>query len=95
MLTSLPNDKTVVSSKLKSCADDKINVTQQLKFVMEWVENIVEKGENAGSQYFLLFQKCFQKLSIFGTLKVGIMWQRDTKGAVSLTLLPRQVFTLG
>ena len=25
------------------------------------VENIVEKGENAGYQHFLLFPQCFQK----------------------------------
>ena len=41
---------------------------------MDRVENIVEKGENAGYQHFLLFQQCFQKLSTLGSLKVGIMW---------------------
>ena len=28
------------------------------------VENIVEKGENAGYQHFLLFTGCFQKASL-------------------------------
>ena len=32
-------------------------------------ENIVGKGENAGHQHFLLFQKCFQKLSSSGSYK--------------------------
>ena len=30
---------------------------------MEWVENIVGKGENAGNQHFLHFPQCFQKVS--------------------------------
>ena len=33
---------------------------------MERVENIVGKGENDGYQYFLHFQKCFQKTSCKG-----------------------------
>ena len=33
-------------------------------------ENIVEKGENAGYQYFLIFPLCFQKPSFSGLLKV-------------------------
>ena len=49
--------------KFKALADDKINVTEKLKFVLGMVENILGKGENAGYQHFLLFPKCFQKLS--------------------------------
>ena len=44
---------------VKALPDDKINVTQKLKFVLERVENILGKGENAGYQHFLLFPKCF------------------------------------
>ena len=40
------------------------------------VENIVEKGENAGYQHFLLFPHCFQKASFSRSLKVGIVWLR-------------------
>ena len=47
-------------SKLKARADDKINVTEKLKFDLGRTENIVGKGENAGYQHFLLFPKCFQ-----------------------------------
>ena len=36
-----------------------------MEFVIDWVENIVEKGENAGYQYFLLFPQCFEKGFIF------------------------------
>ena len=40
------------------------------------VENIVGNGENAGYQHFLLFPQCFQKASMSGSLKVGIMRER-------------------
>ena len=33
------------------------------------VENIVEKGENARYEYFLLFPQCFQKLSVVDAFK--------------------------
>ena len=48
LINSLPNDKFLDWSKLKAFADDKINVIENLKFVLGWVENIVGKGENAG-----------------------------------------------
>ena len=59
---------------MKDFADDKINVTEKLKFVLGRKENIVGEGENAGYQHFLLFPQCFQKLSFLGLLKVGIVW---------------------
>ena len=71
---SLPNDKIVDLSKLKAFADDKLNVTQKLKFPLGRVENFVGKGENAGYQHFLLFPQCFLKASLSGSLKVGIVW---------------------
>ena len=49
-------------------------MAEKLKFVLGRVENIVEKGENAGYQHFLLFPLCFQKASHTGSLKVGIVW---------------------
>ena len=69
----LPNDKVLDWSKLKVLADDKITVTEKLKFALGRVENIVGKGENAGYKYFLLFLHCFQKVSFPGLLKVGIV----------------------
>ena len=71
---SLPNDKFIDWSKLKDLADNKINATEKLKFLLGRVENIVGKGENAGHQHFLLFLQCFQKASLPGSLKVGIVW---------------------
>ena len=45
-----------------------MKVTQKLEFVLEMVENIVGKGENAGNQHFLLFSQCFQKTPVTGSL---------------------------
>ena len=58
-INSLPDDKILDSSKLKTLADDKINEAQKLQFVSGRVINIVGKGENAGYQHFLLFPQCF------------------------------------
>ena len=68
MLNSLSNDKFVDCSKLKAIADDKSNVAEKLEFVLGRVESIVEKGENAGYQHFLLFPQCFQVFSV-GVMK--------------------------
>ena len=62
-VNSLPNDKILDFSKLKGFADNNINVKEKLKFVLERIENIKGKGENAGYQHFLLFPQCFQKAS--------------------------------
>ena len=59
-------------SKLKAFADKILNVAENLKFVLQRVENIVGKGENAGYQHFLLFQ-CFQTPSFSGSLKVRVV----------------------
>ena len=42
--------------------------------VYYWVENIVEKGENAGYKHFLLFQQSILKASPLGLLKVWMVW---------------------
>ena len=73
LFNSLPNDKILTLTKFKAFADDKIMVNQKLK-LLEKVENIVGKGENAGYQHFLLFPQCFLKLSFPEVLKVGIVW---------------------
>ena len=73
-VNSLPNDNFLDWSKLKAFADTNLSFAEKLKFVLERVENIVGKGENAGYQHFLLFPQCFQKASFLGSLKVGIVW---------------------
>ena len=47
--------------QIGSFGDNKINVTEEQRIVLERVENFVGKGENAGFQHFLLFPQCFQK----------------------------------
>ena len=42
---SLSNDKFLDWFKLKAFADDNLNLTEKLKFVLSWMENIVGKGE--------------------------------------------------
>ena len=43
----------------KVIAADKITMNEKSKLVSVRVENIVEKGENADYQHFLLFPPCF------------------------------------
>ena len=57
---SLPNDKILNRSEFRTLADNKINVRENLKFVLRRVQNIVGKGENAIYQCFLTkFSKGF------------------------------------
>ena len=53
LYNSLPNDKIFDRSKLKAFADDKINMTEKMEFVLGRLENIVGNGENAGYQHWL------------------------------------------
>ena len=65
ILNSLPKETNLGWSKMKGLADDKINVTEKLKFFLKRVENIVGKGENS---------TLFLKGSYTWSLKVGIVW---------------------
>ena len=58
-LTLCQTTKSLGWPKLKAFADDKINVTEKLKFVLQRVENIVGKGENTSYQPFLHIRQCF------------------------------------
>ena len=60
-LNSVPNNKIFNQSILKAFADDKIHVTQKLKFASGRVENIVGNGENAGYQQFFPLPIMFSK----------------------------------
>ena len=60
-LLCLLDDKILGLSKLKAFADDKLNVTQNVKVVFHRIKNIVGKEENAGYQHFLLFPQRLQK----------------------------------
>ena len=51
-------------------AENKISVSEILKFVLGWVENIVEKRENAGHQHSLLFSaRLIKRLFFFKVRK--------------------------
>ena len=65
-VNSLLNNTFLHLSKMKAFAEDKINMTQKLKFFLGKIENIVGNGENAGYQHFLLFPQCFQRLLFQG-----------------------------
>ena len=64
IFNSLPNKKNLDWTKLKTFADDKMNLNEKLKLVFGKVENVVGKGENAGYHNFLLFPQRFQKPSL-------------------------------
>ena len=70
----LADDKILGLQKLKAFADDKSNVTQNIKIVFHRIVNIVEKEENAGYQHFLLFPQCFPKAFSSSASKVIIVW---------------------
>ena len=70
----LPDDQISDWSKLQAFADDKLNVTQNIKVVFLRIENIVGKEENAGYQHFLLFLQYFQKVFSSRASKVVIVW---------------------
>ena len=63
---SLPNNKILDWSKLKAFADDNINMTQKLKYVLERLENIVGKGENAVTSIFFFSHNVFKRLLFQG-----------------------------
>ena len=58
IINSLPNDKFQDWSKLKAFTDDKINLTEKLKFVLGRVGNIVTSILSFSHNVFkrLLFQ---------------------------------------
>ena len=81
-LNSLPNDKILDQSKLKAFGDDKTNATKKLKFVLEMVENILGKGENAGKCWKILDQsklKAFADDKINATKKLNIEFGNGRK----------------
>ena len=70
----LPDHKILGLPKLKAFADDKSNVTQNIKVVFHKIENNVGEEENAGYQHFLLFPQCFPKAFSSSASKVIIVW---------------------
>ena len=52
---SLPNDKTMIRPKLKAFAGSLLSISHMVRFVFDWIENIVRKGENAGRDHLRFF----------------------------------------
>ena len=51
-------------------------MTEKVIFVLERLEDICSKGENAGYQHFLLFPTMFSKAFFFKVVKDTIVWER-------------------
>ena len=66
MFNPLPNDQILASTKLKGFADDKINVTQKLKFVLGRVEKLVEKEKTLVTSIFSFSNNAFKRSHIQG-----------------------------
>ena len=73
-LNSLPLIKILDWSKLKAFADDKRMLTDDLNFVLGWVENIVGKKKILVTSIFFCFLHGVQKPSFSRLLKIRIVW---------------------
>ena len=62
----VPNNKILTLTKLKTYADDKIIVTEKLKFVLGKVENIVEKEKMLATSIFSFFHNVFKRILVKG-----------------------------
>ena len=65
----------IVWEWVKAFANNKINVTEKLKFVLERIENIEGKGKNAGCQHVFLLP---QRLPIGIFPRFGKEWRQTT-----------------
>ena len=64
ILKSLTNNQLLGWSKSKAFTDNKIDMTETLKFALGRAENIVGKGENVFSPLPTMFSKgCFLRFS--------------------------------
>ena len=72
-LNPLPHDKTLDQTKLKTFADDKLNVTKISVF--DKSRKHCGKRRNCLYKQFLLFLQCFQKASFPDPSKGVIVWK--------------------
>ena len=70
---TLPNDKILDCSNLKSFAGNKMKVLKKI-IVLDRVENIERKGEKSGYQQFHLFPKVFLKGSLLRATESLELW---------------------
>ena len=62
MVNFCPLFKILDQSNLKAFADDKLKVIQIAEFVLDRIENIVGKEEDAGYQDFFFSNHVFKRL---------------------------------
>ena len=75
----LPNTKILDNSKMKIFEDDKLtNATRNLKFVLEWVQNICSKRRKCWSPAFSPFFTNVFNGFLSKSLEVGNVWQRTS-----------------
>ena len=69
---------------MKIFVEENLNMIKTMRFVSERIENILEKGENAGYQHFLLFPKIFSKRTLSqARLKSGFCGNELKQGKLS------------
>ena len=72
MVNSLPDDKISALTKFKAFSDN-LNIAKIAKLVFDIVENIVDKGENAGNQHCSFSHYVFKSPLPSGLLKARIV----------------------
>ena len=75
---SLSNDKILDSTNLNAFEDNKLKKKKKNQMMISffrWLEKLLGRGENAGYQHFLLFPRCFQRVSFPWSSKHGIACQ--------------------
>ena len=74
LVNSLPNDKILDVTKLKTFADDKINAAQMMISTFDRVKKHCGKRRKCWLLAFSSFPIMFSKGFFLGSLKVGIVW---------------------
>ena len=69
----LPDDNIFGLPKLKAFADDKLNVTRNVKVVFHRIENIMEKKKMLVTSIFFFSHNVFRRLFSFSVSKVVIV----------------------
>ena len=94
-MNALPNNKILDWFKFNAFAEDKINVTEILKFVLGRAENIVGKGENAAYQNFSPFPKMFSKDFFPKVVKSGLCGKEITASSPFPTMFSKHLLHYG
>ena len=72
IFNSFPHNKILDLSKFKAFADDKINVTKKMKFVLGRVKTLWEKEKMLVASIFSFSLNVFKRLLSLGRYKLGL-----------------------